>query len=362
MHATLVFAARDLAFWLRREHVTAEDAGAFADLLHRHLNLLNEQTGCVKSDGSWSGPSSNGRVEVKVAWTCPDSTSLSVDAPFFSHLAGNHLHFVSVIVEGQVFESRVVTAAELVAEPLILGSQPTSATTRLLDYFGVGISHIATGADHLVFLLALLLVAASGRTLFLWVTGFTLGHSISLALATFGVLVANTAMVEAFIGLSVLLVAIGVLARDSSLPAFTAIITAAIGSSALLLWASAAVPASFLVAATFLSLSYLTIIRRFPDAAGIHIAIICAIGVVHGLGFAGGLSEMMPGHSIAWPDLLSFNLGIEAGQLIFLAVVAILAFLLRELTSPRHLQHLNAAVGSVIACCGSYWWFSRIML
>ena len=140
-------------------------------------------------------------------------------------------------------------------------------------YFRLGVEHILTGVDHLMFVLALLILVKGVTRLIATVTAFTLAHSLTLAGATLGLVHVPQPPVEACIALSIVFVAAEILRRRAGLAA------------------------------------------RFPWM----IAFI--FGLLHGFGFAGALSEVgLPQNAIPIA-LLFFNLGVEAGQLLFIAAV-----------------------------------------
>ena len=152
-------------------------------------------------------------------------------------------------------------------------------------YLGFGIEHILTGIDHLLFVLALMLLTTGTWRLLKTVTAFTVAHSITLALATLGLVHVPSKPVEAVIALSIVYVAAEILhARRGR-----------IGLAARMPW---------IVAFTF--------------------------GLLHGFGFAGALSEVgLPAGQIP-VALLFFNLGVEAGQVLFIAAVLALVAVARR--------------------------------
>jgi len=190
------------------------------------------------------------------------------------------------------------------------------------QYTRLGVVHIMTGADHLLFLLALVLCLRRVRAVFLAETAFTLSHSLSFSAATLGWAHVSSRAAEACIALSLVLIALDVPARDRRS------VARGIGGPA-----------------------------RRTKTYGPMLAF--AFGLVHGLGFAGGLSEIgLPEHAIPLA-LVSFGAGVEAGQVAFLAVVLVIASLLgRMRTYPRFALAGAYAVGGV----GSFWFIERIAL
>jgi hydrogenase/urease accessory protein HupE len=143
-----------------------------------------------------------------------------------------------------------------------------------------GIQHILFGFDHLLFVLALVLIVPSRRMLFWTITAFTAAHSITLSLATLGVVRIPGPPVEASIALSILLLACEIVRSERGAASLTA---------------------------------------RWPWVVAF------SFGLLHGFGFAGALTEIgLPQGDIPLA-LFSFNVGVELGQLAFIAVV--LAFM-----------------------------------
>jgi hypothetical protein len=189
-----------------------------------------------------------------------------------------------------------------------------SARAILRAYLALGVEHILLGADHLLFVFGLLLlVGRAPRALVATISGFTLGHSVTLSLAALGALRAPTRAVELWIALSVFLLALELARPPAPRPA---------------------------------------LLRRRPWAMA------TAFGLLHGLGFAGALAEAGLPASDVPVALLSFNAGIELGQLAFVGAVllgwSLLAARLARL--PRWTRALPVyALGALSA----YWCLER---
>ena len=183
-------------------------------------------------------------------------------------------------------------------------------------YTVLGIEHILTGFDHLLFVLALVLIVRGTRRLIWTVTAFTLAHSITLALATLGVIHVPGPPVEAIIALSIVFVANEIIHQQR-------------GTEGL------AARKPWLIAFSF--------------------------GLLHGLGFAGALAEVgLPQNSIALA-LLFFNVGVELGQLLFIAAVLACGALVRAVAAHR--IDARRTVIPLAYCIGgtaSYWVIERI--
>ena len=175
------------------------------------------------------------------------------------------------------------------APSLVIPARPTGLDV-LRGYGRLGVEHILTGPDHLLFVLGLLLLAAGPATLLKTITAFTVGHSVTLSLAVLGFAKVPPQPIEIGIALSVFLLAVELTRRDAA---------------------------------------RLSMIRRLPWLmAGMF-------GLLHGLGFAGALTQVgLPDGEIPLA-VLAFNVGIESGQLLFVATVLGLAEGLRRVVAAR---------------------------
>ena len=181
-----------------------------------------------------------------------------------------------------------------------------------LRYSQLGIEHILFGVDHLLFILSLLLIVRGRAMLLGTITAFTLAHSVTLALATLGLVTVPSAPVEASIALSIVFVAAEGLRGGPA-----------------------------------------TLTRRFPWIAAF------GFGLLHGFGFAGALSEVgIPPREVP-VALLFFNVGVEIGQLCFLAVVLGLVLVVRRWLRPGA-PWQKWAPGYAIGAVSAFWLIERI--
>jgi hypothetical protein len=268
-------------------------------------------------------------------------------------VAPSHLHFTRLAGGAE----RVLSDGER-DWPLPDGNAATGAS--LADWIALGVGHIATGYDHLVFLLALLLLAGSLGSAARVVTGFTLGHSLTLGLAVAGVVTPARGAVEALIGLSIALVAVENVwlaggRRDPVLPVAVVLLLLASAGVAV---RRGTVPAVALCGLAFFAACYFALLGGTRRPEVLRWLVAALFGLVHGFGFAGVLAGMaLPrGHLLA--ALFGFNLGVELGQL---AAVALAWPLLRAV--QRRSAGTSAALvdwGSAAVCgLGVFWFVGR---
>lgn len=224
-----------------------------------------------------------------------------------------------------------------------MASDPAPAPS-LPRYLGLGVEHILSGWDHLAFLLILVLGAASLGQLAWRVTGFTLGHSLTLVLATLGAVRPPAALIEAFIALTIACTAAErLLASQPRAAGQAALLTAVLALAGCL---AGVLPWLLLPAAVLLSFGG----GADPRLDSLRSAL---FGLFHGFGFAGLLATLSPEQTLPALPLFGFNLGVELGQLLFVLPVYWLA---QRWPRWRDGPLLPAAVLAL----GCSWYFARL--
>lgn len=185
--------------------------------------------------------------------------------------------------------------------------------TGLWAYFGLGVEHLIFGLDHILFVLGLVMLVKGWRALVYVITAFTLAHSITLALAMLADISAPSAVVEAIIALSILFLAVELLRpEDERSPLAT----------------------------------------RYPQFVAF------GFGLLHGFGFAGVLGDIGLPRDLAAPALALFNIGLEVGQLLVVALALGVGKLLAPIIVRRPV--LAEAPILVIGGVSVYWLIDRM--
>ncbi|MEQ1438221.1 HupE/UreJ family protein [Fontimonas sp. SYSU GA230001] len=232
-------------------------------------------------------------------------------------------------------------ANDVIAFDTATGDAPAPSFQR---YLSLGLEHILLGWDHLAFLLAVLLGAATLPALVWRVTGFTLGHSLTLALAALGGIRPSALLVESFIALTIVCAA-----AERALAGHRRALwhgAALAATLALAGWLAGALPLPLLLAVPLLMLG------NGSTAPALDSARTALFGLFHGFGFAGVLAQLSAAQSVPPLPLLGFNLGVELGQLLF---VLPLWWATRKWASLR-----SPIVPAVILALGCAWYLQRI--
>jgi hydrogenase/urease accessory protein HupE len=254
------------------------------------LRLISEE------DGVW----------IHAHYSCPGPPGrLTLDWRLLTALRDGHLHIARITL-GSAVQDAVIQRGNSSWTVDAAGPMSRAGGTAWA-MFKLGVEHILTGADHLLFLLGLILIGGSVRSLALAVSAFTVAHSITLALATLSVVTPSPRLVEPLIALSI---------------------------------------------------AYVGVENLFVKDAGKRWRITFPFGLVHGFGFAGALREIALPRAQIPVALVSFNVGVEAGQLGVLAIVLPLVLAARRAPLFRERGIKLASLG--IAFAGMVWFVVRI--
>ena len=251
-------------------------------------------------------------IGLKLEFPGLNSGPLTIRSLQFEKLPRGHRQFLSVRDEqGTLMGQQMLDAShnELTVQ-LVCQPQPRASSHPFRQFVAMGVTHILTGYDHLLFLFGLLLVGGSLRLALQIITSFTCAHSITLALAALNIINISPNVIEPLIAASIVYVGVDNVLR--------------------------------------------------PELKG-RWMLTFGFGLIHGCGFASALRELglgANGTSVVLP-LVSFNLGVELGQITLAAVVLPLIWQCRH--SLAFVQRLTPIGSCVIALTGGYWLLQRTL-
>jgi hydrogenase/urease accessory protein HupE len=230
-------------------------------------------------------------------------------------IEGNAIGVTQVIARLERLDGSSQVESLAIEQPRFTITTPAGTGAVAWSYLVLGIEHILGGIDHLLFVLALLLIVRGTRRIIATITAFTAAHSITLAAATLGWVDVPGPPVEALIALSIVFVASEVVHSRRGRLSLTE-------------------QAPWIVAFSF--------------------------GLLHGFGFAGALAEVGLPQAAIPVALFTFNVGVEIGQLMFVGAVLVVQFLLlrgRSVSSER----VPVAASYVIGTTAAFWTLERIV-
>ncbi|HEY6984198.1 HupE/UreJ family protein [Reyranella sp.] len=277
-----------------------------AQAMREHARFSIAGNACVPEritvQGSRAG---DGKVMLEMALACPKPAgTLAIRDDWPAILGGHFQTVMSVHIPGQLSVEFAFGADR--REATVELSGPTA--TGWLSFIAMGAEHILSGPDHLLFLLALLALTRGFWPIAKIVTGFTIAHTITLSLAALGVVDVPSRVVEPLIAATIIWVAL----ENLVAPARTA--------------------QRWLIAVVF--------------------------GLVHGLGFASALTELGLPRAAMVRALIGFNVGVELGQLAFVAAVMPAVVWLAK---PGRIARLPQVLSLAVAAAGAFWLVERLL-
>jgi hypothetical protein len=326
------------------------------------ISVSQDSLPCSSTEVVRPIPSALGYVRVRLVFDCGASLGdISISINSFFNVASSHVHYANMSLNREPSYQYLFTNKQRQHE--ITNQLATSSHwfDSITQFVLIGIEHIFGGIDHIAFLLALLLLLRSLKVLVWMVTGFTLGHSITLALAALGWIIPDLDIVEAAIGFTIALVAvqnIAVLTGNHRQITYFSVAGLLLIVLINLIWNIGLSALSGLGLALF-TLAYLWNSADEHLSANLRLVTSVIFGLIHGFGFASALTETGLANTQLLPALLGFNLGIELGQIVIIAVVWAL---LQQIRQSRFLTDTRLVIDLVSAALcglGLYWFIGR---
>ena len=290
---------------------------------------------------------------------CPSAKDIRLHSAVFFDLVPSHVSLAQIQTgDGRLIQQLFTRDEQTLATS---GGNDAMRDAGFARYVQMGIMHIFTGVDHMSFLLGLVLISRRMRDLVFVVTGFTIGHSATLALAVTGIIRPHAEFIDALVALTIAIIGAENIAVATHRPGLVA---GGVGGLLLLMAAASflglgGLPSLLLLGAGLFAAHYLVLSGHLRDAARLRIVVTVVFGLIHGFGFAADLLEQRLPPGQLFSILLGFNLGVEVGQLsLVLAALGVVALLnAARLALPRPIVVDSLSAG--LMGLGMYWFISR---
>jgi hypothetical protein len=330
-----------------------------AQYLREHLAVSAQGGTCPLSAPPRPLAASSQFRRFEMNFECPDAAGIALHSSAFFDLVPSHVSLAQIQTADGKLIQQLFTKDNQTLETG--GKDETMRDAGFLKYVQMGIMHIFTGVDHMSFLLGLVLISRRLRDLVFVVTGFTIGHSATLALAVTGVIRPHAEFIDALVALTIAMIGAENIAVATRRPG---IVAGAVGGTLLLMAAGSyagfgGLPSLLLLGAGLFAANYLMLSGHLRDAARLRMVVTVVFGLIHGFGFAADLLELRLPSAQLFSILLGFNLGVEVGQLtLVLLALGLVALLVRvRLALPRPIVVDTLAAGLV--GLGTYWFIAR---
>jgi hypothetical protein len=329
-----------------------------------HVGAFAGDQACKMTEGPRAVTAAGGYRRYEFTFECPSDDDIKVHSSAWFELVESHTNFAQIQTNDGAFIEQLITKDQQTLEASSSALSPLQ-NAGFLDFLKMGMLHIFTGIDHMSFMLGLVLISRRIRDLLFVVTGFTIGHSLTLALAVTGVLRPHPEFIDALVAFTIAMIGAENLGDSTHKP-----LVVALGMGGLMfvlalaqyLGAPVILPSLLLIGGGIFGANYLMLTGHMRDAARVRLVMTLVFGLIHGFGFASDLLEMrLPTGRLA-QLLMGFNLGVEIAQvMVVLSAVLLAAILVKvRLAVPRPIFTDLAA--SFLVAEGLAWFLSRTVV
>jgi hypothetical protein len=329
-----------------------------------HVGAFAGARACKMTDGPRAVTASAGYRRYELTFECPGDDDIKVHSSAWFELVETHTNFAQIQTNEGAFIEQLITKDQQTLEASSSALSPLQ-NAGFLDFLQMGMKHIFTGVDHMSFMLGLVLISRRVRDLLFVVTGFTIGHSLTLALAVTGTLRPHPEFIDALVAFTIAMIGAENLGDSTHKP-----LVVALGMGGLMfalafaqyLGAPVILPTLLLIGGGIFGANYLMLTGHMRDAARVRLVMTLVFGLIHGFGFASDLLEMRlpPGRLVQL--LMGFNLGVEVAQVIVVMSAVLIAYFLVKvrLAIPRPI--FTDVAASFLVAEGLAWFLSRTIV
>ena len=337
----------------------------YMTLLQLHLtetiNVSQNKQRCLPERLDVERHDRDGYFRARGLFSCQENINTEpplIEIRSFTAVSPSHIHLArfSIAVENQEI---VLSNAQQ-----DFNFEARNFIDSLSAFIHLGFFHVVSGLDHMIFLFALALFAATPRLAVLCITGFTLGHSLTLGLAFVDIIAPNEKLIEALIGLTIALTAYDIAGKTSKTnPLPAPLLSFGIIFICALAIYMGLIPLSigFFFTLPLALFSYQHLSQSGRIKTKLFPLLTVAFGLVHGAGFAGGLKHINLDKGDILTPLIGFNLGVELAQLFALMTVYVLISVLEIRTNFKR-DKVEYFVAPVLFGLGLFWFAERILI
>lgn len=307
----------------------------------------------------------NGKDEyhtIELSYLCASTNSIKIINNVLFDIAQSHVHLSRISINDQILEKALFYNDQTIFINDLKTKKEKSFVDSLTNFISTGMNHILTGFDHLIFLMGLIILVNNFKHLLIVITGFTLGHSITLALVALNIVVPNTLMIEALIGFTILFIAAEYMMKEEKnfIPIIAILLSILTFAAISSLFLQISMTLISFMALILITIGYFGILRNLENKGSFRVIITILFGVIHGFGFGTFLFNSEFDQTNIISALFGFNLGVEIGQIIFLMIFILLNLSLIKLLKSKNHQYLMQTLMIIVSSLGFYWFIQRL--
>ncbi|MFL2890731.1 MAG: HupE/UreJ family protein, partial [Candidatus Pelagibacterales bacterium] len=257
----------------------------------------------------------NGKDEyhtIELSYLCDTTNSIKIINNVLFDIAQSHVHLSRISINDQILEKALFYNDQTIFINDLKTNKEKSFVDSLTNFISTGMNHILTGFDHLIFLMGLIILVNNFKHLLIVITGFTLGHSVTLALVALNIVVPNTLMIEALIGFTILFIAAEYMMKGEKnfIPIIAILISILTFAAISSLFLQISITLISFIALILITIGYFGILRNLENKGSFRMIITSLFGVIHGFGFGTFLFNSEFDQTNIISALFGFNLGV----------------------------------------------------
>ena len=360
LESTRIFQVENYQKIMFEENLSETDV--FKIYLSQHLKVTSEGKSCSLVDEIKELNSQEGSLNLSLNFECPSNKEIKIINNVLFNLVQSHIHIARIYIDNNLYTEKALFFNDQSID-LNEEKENNSFSNSFYKFFSLGLDHILSGYDHLLFILGLLLLVTNLKRLLLVITGFTIGHSLTLSLSVINIIQVKSSLVEALIGYTIMFVGLEYLYKENNDHRVSMIFITTL-SLLLLIFGNLINPnfPYFLILGILLfSLGYFYLLKNLNSENNLLSIITIIFGLIHGFGFGGFLLGSKISSENIFSGLLGFNLGVEVGQIIFVLLILLIYKLLMALKIAKIIEAMKNLSFFVVVFFGFFFFIQRLI-
>ncbi len=360
LESTRIFQVENYQKIMFEENLSETDV--FKIYLSQHLKVTSEGKNCSLVDEIKELNSQEGSLNLSLNFECPSNKEIKIINNALFNLVQSHIHIARIYIDNNLYTEKALFFNDQSID-LNEEKENNSFSNSFYKFFSLGLDHILSGYDHLLFILGLLLIVTNLKRLLLVITGFTIGHSLTLSLSVINIIQVKSSLVEALIGYTIMFVGLEYLYKENNDHRVSIIFITTL-SLLLLIFGNLINPnfPYFLIFGILLfSLGYFYLLKNLNSENNLLSIITIIFGLIHGFGFGGFLLGSKISSENIFSGLLGFNLGVEAGQIIFVLLILLIYKLLMTLKITKIIELMKNLSFFAVVFFGFFFFIQRLI-
>ena len=360
LESTRIFQVENYQKIMFEENLSETDV--FKIYLSQHLKVTSEGKNCSLVDEIKELNSQEGSLNLSLNFECPSNKEIKIINNALFNLVQSHIHIARIYIDNNLYTEKALFFNDQSID-LNEEKENNSFSNSFYKFFSLGLDHILSGYDHLLFILGLLLLVTNLKRLLLVITGFTIGHSLTLSLSVINIIQVKSSLVEALIGYTIMFVGLEYLYKENNDHRVSMIFITTL-SLLLLIFGNLINPnfPYFLILGILLfSLGYFYLLKNLNSENNLLSIITIIFGLIHGFGFGGFLLSSKISSENIFSGLLGFNLGVEVGQIIFVLLILLIYKLLMTLKITKIIEVMKNLSFFAVVFFGFFFFIQRLI-